>query len=268
MNSIVKKTTLFVLGISLLVSCNPMKKTQLANVSVQKKQDVIVASDNLKNFLSARQKSNQSLSVVLRTPQTATANITQGQVVSKEQTWLNKVYDALEQALILNGFDVKDRAMVNNVLNNINTTASDQKSGDVFDYAKIGKVLNVDLFIEITTPPRFLYEQPNIYRIKEFNSPMETRNALNVAYIEFVYRFVIAETGSVGGMFKVYQQACLDGGCDFYILQQSGQPTKFQETKYAGSNMFASKLSFFFVTPEDQIASFFANQLVNYLKNK
>ena len=263
MNLISKIFTIFLVCI-VLTSCK-MLKPQLSTVTVEKKQDVVVASDNLKTFLASHPK----LSVVLRTPPMVTKDITQAQETSKEQAkeqaWLNKVYDALEQELILNGFDVKDRALVNNVLSNINTTATDQKTGDVFDYAKIGKILNVDLFIEITTAPKFLYEFPPNYKIKESGSYYEAKGALSVIYIEFAYRLVIAETGSVGGMLKLYHQTCLDG-CDFYVLHQKSEPAKFQEIKYAGSNLFASKITFGFATTEDKVAIFFANQLINSLK--
>jgi hypothetical protein len=278
-NSISKLTSIFagIICCLALFSCAGIKP-QLATVKAPVKQNEIVVSDNLKTFLAK----NKTFSVVLRTPNRSD-NITMAQ---REQ---DIVYKELEKALIAAGFDVKDRASVDNVLKNISTTAKDSK-GDVFDYAQIGKLLNVDMFIEITS---LSFNEPfnqYTYKMKATGVQQElkdTNNVLNTAYAQFSFRLVIAETGSVGGMYTIYQQRCTEG-CDFYVINRKVRATQslglfgynsapqpqsatlFQMPDQFGSDKAYRKANWKYEGSEKEaaVAAYFATQLINALKNK
>lgn len=255
-------------------------KPQLASVQAPVKQNEFIVSNDLRAFLAKSGKK----SVVLRTPNRPD-NIT---VAQKEQE--NIVYNELEKALIGAGFDVKDRASVGNVLGNISRTAQN-RDGDIFDYAQIGKLLNVDIFIEITDLSFNVPFEHRTYKLKSTGVEYRLNNAanvLNTTYAQFSFRLVIAETGSVGGMFTMYQQRCTEG-CDFYVLNNpkrvtgassfglfsmqapAAQPQTsilFQMPEQLGSNTAYAKLNWEYWGDEKEIASYFAAQLIKILNNQ
>jgi hypothetical protein len=247
----------------LLFSCAGVKP-QLATVKAPVKQNESVISANLKTFLA----NHPDFSVVLRTPDRAD-DIT---VAQREQD--NIICNELEKALIAAGFDVKDRASVTNVLNQMNRSEKKSKD-DIFDYKKIGQMLNVDMFIEITALSINLPFYQDTYQIKATGEQRHLRDAngnvmrvLSASYAQFGFRFVIAQTGSVGGMFTVYHQRCTEG-CDFYVLSRPGQSTLYQMPDQLGSSTAYNQLQWVFYGNTDrEIAAYFANQLINALKSK
>ncbi|MDR2084256.1 MAG: hypothetical protein LBP67_04610 [Bacteroidales bacterium] len=250
MNNLINNFTKVIIGIVcllILISCAP--KPQLAVIKAPVMEDVLISSDDLKAYLASHPK----LSVVLRIPQN-TENITSAQ---KENN--TTFYNELEKALIMNGFDVKDRASVENILKN--TT-------DIFDYEQIGKKLKVDLFIEITELSFYEPYYPSEYKIKSTGQKYTiTNKILNTSYARLSYKIVIAETGSVGGMFTVYKQRCTEG-CEFDVIYRDGMLPKYRLPEQRNNDMWYDKINWTFYNTYAEISAYFSNQLINTLRNK
>ncbi|MDR0799203.1 MAG: hypothetical protein LBN18_05545 [Dysgonamonadaceae bacterium] len=251
MNTLIRKSTGIMIGVIVcmtIVSCGG-PKPQLATVKAPVLNDMIVATNDLKAYLATHPK----LSVVLRVPQ-GVQNVT-----SAQQEQNNFIYAELEKTLLMAGFDVKDRASVQNIL---------QNTSDIFDYEQIGKKLKIDLFIEVTELSLAIpFYQPN-YKVKATGSQYTTSSeALNTSYARFGYKIVIAETGSVGGMFTIHKQRCTEG-CDFEVLFRTGMPTKYRLSEQRNSDIWYDRINWTFLNTQNEVAAYFANQLVNALKNK
>ena len=72
---------------------------------------------------------NPALKVVLRVPNAA-VNVTQSQGVQTDsaESLLNSAYDAIEKRLFKAGFVVRDRALLNNLMNEKGITSYEESS--------------------------------------------------------------------------------------------------------------------------------------------
>lgn len=160
----------------------------------------IIKSKELDNYLSTRSQ----IKFVLRTPP-GFENYTE----EEQQEW-NQVFSRIEKELILQGHIVKDRVLLDLLL----------EKGDM-SLSQVGKALNTDIIIELINITFDLPNQLKNFTIKEKGINTNFDLWENIDYLDcriamMECRITLVEVGNVGGIFKFYVSGC-DAGSEFYV---------------------------------------------------
>jgi len=164
------------------------------------KQNQIVKSSELTTYLQSKEK----LKFVLRTPD-GFENFS-----VEEQTMWNDVFGQIEKELIRKGHIVKDRILLNRLMD---------RGGD--NIVTFSNALNTDVIIEIIDVDFDIENQVQEFDIKEKNFKTNFNVWNNIDYIDcrlamLECRITLVDEGNVGGIFKFYVSGC-DEGRDFYL---------------------------------------------------
>lgn len=191
---------LLVLLILVLGSCGSYRiLTGNIQNDAAKKNDVI-KSNELKSYLATREK----IKFVLRTPPGFNS------FTEDEQIEWNQVFGQIEKELILQGHVVKDRVLLDQLL----------EKGDM-SLTQVGKAMNTDIIIELINIEFDIPNQVTNFFIKEKRLNTNFSSWDNIDFVDcrmamMECRITLVEVGNVGGIFKFYVSGC-DTGNDFYI---------------------------------------------------
>lgn len=179
--------------------------------------DELIAPEKIRAFL----KQNPNPSIVLRVPQT-TAGATQSDPN-------NHLYIAIEKELVLQGFNLKDRGLFNQVLNS-------QKD---LDYSKITDLTGTDLILElIKVDTKIPFNTNKAYTKKDVEVILKDINYLRYgASIEF--KLIMVKNNEHGGSYTFTLTPCteLNDDCNCKV------PYKFGEKFYPESYVTICKLN-------------------------
>jgi tetratricopeptide (TPR) repeat protein len=189
------KLMVLVLAALTLASCMMMVRQGTVRFDASKKNDVLVTSE-----LRALMEANPRPKVVVRVSNPP-ANVTEAEK-------FNSYVNGFERVLIENGFTVRDRALLENLM----------RSGNI-DYETIREKIDTDLIIDILSldfdianPLKTYYDQKSgqneYFRFE--NNYVDCRMA------GLSCRLTIVSKGQLGGMFSLYQSWC--DGKDLEIL--------------------------------------------------
>lgn len=181
----------------------------------------IIKSRELTNYLSERDQ----IKFVLRTP----AGF-QGFSEEEQFEW-NEVFSQIEKELILQGHIVKDRVLLDLLLD----------KGDM-SLTEVGKALDTDIIIELINIKFDLPNQIKNFRIKEkgINTNFdywENIESLDCRIAMMECRITLVDVGNVGGIFKFNVSGC-DTGSEFYVklYEQSNGDLDHGREAYVGWN--------------------------------
>jgi hypothetical protein len=171
--------------------------------------DELIAPERIRAFL----KENPNPSIVLRVPQ-STSGATQADPNSH-------LYTAIEKELVLQGFNLKDRGLFNQVLNS--------QAG--LDYSKINELTGTDLILELIKVDRKVPFNTNIaYTKKNVETVLQDINYLRYgALIEF--KLILVKNNEHGGSYTFTITPCteLNNDCQCKV------PYKFSKKFYSES---------------------------------
>jgi hypothetical protein len=173
-----------VIAIVMLSSCG-IKEGYL---KFQQIPDELIAPEKIRAFL----KQNPNPSIVLRVPQT-TAEATQ-------QDPNSHLYTAIEKELVLQGFNLKDRGLFNQVLNS-------QKD---LDYSKITDLTGTDLILELVkVDTKIPFNTNKAYTKKDIEIILKDINYLRYgASIEF--KLILVKNNEHGGSYTFTLTPCTE----------------------------------------------------------
>ncbi len=180
------------------------------------KNNEVTKSIEFKSYLESRDK----IRFVLRSPEGFNS------FPENEQKEMNETFSQIEKELILNGHIVKDRFLLELLLD----------KGDM-SLQQVGKAINTDIIIEIIDIDFNVPNHIKNFSIKEKGINTNFDNWNNIEYIDcriatLQCRVTLVEVGNVGGIFNFYISGC-DKGNDFYINayeQWSGDLDNSKET--------------------------------------
>lgn len=212
---------LFLFTIILIQSCGTYKTfTGTVNYDASKRNE-IVKSKELKSYLQTKSE----IKFVLRAPPGFDS------YSEEDKIKVNGIFGQIEKELIKNGHIVKDRILLERLLD----------VGDM-SLTQVGKALNTDLIIEIIDLDFDIPNKIKNFRIKEkgFESNFDLWE--NIDYVDcrlamLECRITLVEVGNVGGIFKFYISGC-DKENEFYMSsyeEYDGQLDNERES-YVGWN--------------------------------
>lgn len=180
------------------------------------KNNEVTKSVEFRTYMDSRDK----IKFVLRSPEGFTS------FPEDEQNKMNETFSQIEKELILNGHIVKDRFLLDLLLD----------KGDM-SLQQVGKAINTDIIIEIIEIDFNVPNPVKGFTIKEKGINTNFDNWNNIDYIDcriaaMKCRVTLVEVGNVGGIFNFYVSGC-DKGNDFYINayeQWSGELDNTKET--------------------------------------
>ena len=213
------------------------------------KRDDISMSPDLRQFLNKNK--TQQLSVVLRTPRT-TSNITQ-EVQSTE------LYNAIERKLMNAGFVIRDRALLEKLLVN------EQSS-----YEDIAQKVKADLIIEVMENSKQNHTPNTMFRKKnDKRIDIRTRDQLNIITFRFTFRIVIVETGASSGIFTFHYFPCANG-CDTYAAKYMGYHFFGNTKKEVNRRVWLNTrpLNYNWWWEDDYIINDLSNKIINILQER
>lgn len=189
-----------IISVIILQSCGSYKTFTGTVVYDASKNNEVTKSIEFKSYMESRDK----IKFVLRSP----AGFTK--FPEDEQKKMNETFSQIEKELILNGHKVKDRFLLELLLD----------KGDM-SLQQVGKAIDTDIIIEII---KIDFNVPNhikSFSIKEKGLNTNFDNWNNIEYIDcrlatLQCRVTLVEVGNVGGIFNFYVSGC-DKGNDFYI---------------------------------------------------
>lgn len=176
----------------------------------------ITKSIEFKPYLESRDK----IKFVLRSPEGFNS------FPEDEQKEMNETFSQIEKELILNGHIVKDRFLLELMLD----------KGDM-SLQQVGKTINADIIIEIIDIDFNVPNHVKNFTIKEKDIITNFDNWNNIEYIDcriatLKCRVTLVEVGNVGGIFNFYISGC-DKGNDFYINAYEQGSGKLDNSKEA-----------------------------------
>lgn len=187
--------------------------------------DELIKSIELKEFI----KTHKRPKVVLRVPHLS------NDVTENENT--NVIYNQIEKVFVANDFVVRDRALLNRLL---------QNDEDDLDYQKIGDQIDTELIIEIVSID-FKYKEK--YAVYYLDNSTNEQKACGVKYdiARLECKIIIVEKGQFGGNFTLYTNS-LELGKDTYYSKSEekiynkpfvkGGSTHIKRTLYKTDEMF------------------------------
>jgi len=147
--------------------------------------------------------------MVLRVPNT-TSNVTASE--ESRNIDFNNIYNAIEKVFLKQGFIVRDRALLNNLL----------LSGNV-DYKDIGEKIDTDLIIEILNIEFDISNK--IKNFKNLSTSLQEEfpdwgPTVDCRAAKLECRITIVKKGQLGGIFTLFAGAC-DFGTEFWINKRN-----------------------------------------------
>ncbi|HEX6550284.1 MAG TPA: hypothetical protein VF117_06385 [Gammaproteobacteria bacterium] len=165
---------------------------------------------NIRPSLRQLVHDHPTLKVVLRVPN-VTTNVTQsqgGQNAGAAEALLNNAYDDIEKRLFNAGFVVRDRALLSNLINERGITS----------YKDIQSRVDTDLIIDVSSlrfnQPQDWLLTPNYTSDDGVVGNAGTSMGEAVAYVEA--KFIIVESGEVGGIVTLHVPICESVKCSYY----------------------------------------------------
>jgi len=182
-----KQILFFAASLVFLTSC----ALQKGQIRMQKPEDEIIPTQAIMSFLA----SNPNPSIVLRVPSP------EQQATENDKN--NNIYNAIEKELILGGFNVKDRALFNEVT----------KKAKEYTYEQLHQLTGVDLILELTR-----LENPHKYFT---NTVYDRKNRKVILSTDIVkhgslvgFKLIIVAQNEHGGNYTFYYTPCLEGNND------------------------------------------------------
>lgn len=164
------------------------------------KNNEVTKSVEFKSYIASRHK----IKFVLRSPEGF------NNFPEEEQKEMNEAFSQIEKELILNGHIVKDRFLLDLLLD----------KGDM-SIQQVGKAIDTDIIIEIIDIDFNIPNHVKNFSIKEKDIDTNFDNWNGIEYIDcriatLQCRITLVEAGNVGAIFNFYISGC-DKGNDFYI---------------------------------------------------
>ncbi|WOC51288.1 hypothetical protein BPO_0641 [Bergeyella porcorum] len=185
-----KKHILFILVALSMIRCTAFSGVSEKTVYIEKVPDEINTTKALKSFLIK----NKSPKVVLR------VNNSRNKLTENEN--VEALYSIIEKELMANGFDVRDRQLFNQIVENKDNT---------INYENLYKKTDTDLIIELMEMSTNVPYSTNIYKdqgtgeLKTTTFPYKTQGRS----IEF--KVIIIKTNQFAGSYKFNFTPCMDG---------------------------------------------------------
>ncbi len=189
------KWVVLILAAATMVSCMARVRQGMIRYDAGKKNDVLVTSE-----LRALLEKNPRPKLVIRVSNPP-ANVTEAEK-------FNSYVNSFERVLIENGFTVRDRALLENLMRSGNT-----------DYQTIREKIDTDLIIDILALEFDIANPLKTYL--DYKSGREEyfryeHNHVDCRLAVLACRLTIVSKGQLGGMFTLYESHC--DGLDLGIL--------------------------------------------------
>ena len=194
------KLFLFLSGLFLFQSCGSYKiYTGSINYDASINNEVVKSAE-----MSSYIESKDKIKFVLRAP-AGFENYSE-----KEQFEMNEIFGQIEKELIKNGHIVKDRVLLDLMLD----------KGDM-SLTEVGKTIDTDIIVEIIDIAFDITNPIKDFKIKEKGVNTNFDNFNNIEFIDcqltmMQCRITLVDEGNVGGIFSFYISGC-DRNSDFYI---------------------------------------------------
>jgi hypothetical protein len=179
---------------------------------------------------------NPALKVVLRVPNVSN-NVTQSQTgqSGSADTSLNGAYDIIEKRLFKAGFVVRDRALLNNLMNEKGITS----------YKEIQSRVDTDLIIDVSSlkfddPQDWLVSQDYITDSQEAVGG-SGRVGEAVATVEA--KFIVVSTGEVGGIVTLHVPICQSVNCTFNYYNFSDDLNGVYDIRFTANSQDAGYIA-------------------------
>lgn len=192
---------IFTISILIFLSSCGTYKTFTGNIQYNaSKQNEVTKSGELNSYL----ESKEQVKFVLRSPK-GYDNFSE-----EEQIKWNNLFAHVEKELIIKGYVVKDRVLLELLL----------EKGDM-SIIDVGKAIDTDIIIEIIDVEFDIPNQVREFSIKEKGVSTNFSIWSDLEYIDcrlskLECRVTMVDVGNVGGIFKFYVSGC-DKGNDFYM---------------------------------------------------
>jgi len=187
-----------------LVNCGSLPGASEKKSYFEKTPDEINTTTALKDFLAK----NKSPKVVLRV-NNSTNKLTENENVEV-------LYAIIEKELMANGFEVRDRQLFNQIVENKENTS---------DYTNLNKRTDTDLIIELMEMNTKVPYSTNIYIDGKTGDTKTSMFPYNNFGRNIEFKVIIIKTNQFAGSYKFNYTPCVDG-C---IIQQA--TPSFQEMK-------------------------------------
>ena len=240
-----KKQSSIVLIAVLLTSC----KIHKGYLKFEKKADEIIALDKVKKIINE----NKSPTIVLRVPEMSES------ATQSDQN--NYIYNAIEKELVINGFNVKDRGLFNQVI----------KSQKDLDYTKINELAGAELILElIKVETKIPYKTNRAFTENNKEIILENLEYQRVgASIEF--KLIIVNNNEYGGSYKFNYSPCIELNEDCLCKVPYKGKKKFLPNFYASfcNKDEKVKVSAYEKIPKDELEIFIrgaVSQLIKTIK--
>ncbi len=169
--------------------------------------DEIISSIAIKEHL----KKYPNSSIVLRVPDASNR--------STESEDNSYIYNAIEKELILNGFDVKDRGLYNEVIS---------KSKDI-SYEEIKKITGTDLILELVQLDLKRKYKTNKFYDKDGKEIVEPGVEFTMLGAVIEFKITIIDGNIHGGSYSFYYTPCVkqNSGCECEVVYKAMPQTVY-----------------------------------------
>jgi len=144
----------------------------------------------------------------------------QSEIVDIPLRYADSIYDAIEQEFVKAGFIVRDRQMLNTLL---------EKTDSLPSYAELGRRLQADIIIEITGIGTKDFWQSEYTDAKGVAHDFKLSNKFDTPYRTLSGKLIITSEGSVGGFFTFNYGG--EGG-KVLVSNTTGEKVRFQENPW------------------------------------
>jgi len=185
-----KYLTFLIIILMFSVSCSSTK-----TISFKQKPDDIYTTQGLKDFLVQ----NKTPKVVLRVSPSVLKEVE----ALKDQENFDYLYNIIENEFLKKGFQVRDRQLFNQIIENDQNT---------LDYDKIKSKSDTELIIEMSRfDPSVLYETNN-YKNKKGQDKVEQAEYFKKYGAKVEFKVVLITKNELAGSYKFHYTPCV-GGC-------------------------------------------------------
>lgn len=180
------KTKLFLSGIALLSVFLLTSCLQKGYVVFDGKSHEIIPTQTIKDFI----RDHPRPSIVLRVPKGGQ------QITESDQNDI--IYNAIEKELVLNDFDVRDRALFNEVVN---------KAGGV-SYNDLKQLTGTDMILELIRFQRDVDHETNTFYTKKDQLKIANEGTINRPGAVIEFKLILLEKNEHGGSYTFYYTPC------------------------------------------------------------
>jgi hypothetical protein len=156
--------------------------------------------------------------IVLRVP-TPQGQLTQEDHKASEA--MNSVYNVIEKELLKDGFTVRDRALLTEVLRN----------NPKLDYRTIKEKIDTQLILEIVSFSPWDYSNNDFKRVRD-GGPGASSQPFRLMGSRVMAKLILVETGEIGGIVTYYPWP-KDWEC-YFILDEGSDPVQMKVANKAG----------------------------------